>query len=112
MVRGLLFARVAGFLEELLLFDGEASLYGSPLSCGKQFRDLVERQLLQLVERVTTVGELTFVADLVFRTHSRPPFPPRPVRLEAMSPTFRPGGASREILLGLPGCCRPPPPKG
>src|SRR6056297_3584655 len=29
-----------------------------------------------------------------------------------MSPTFRPGGAFRETDLGLPGCCRPPPPNG
>src|SRR6056297_666334 len=29
-----------------------------------------------------------------------------------MSPTLRPGGALREIDLGLPGCWRPPPPNG
>jgi hypothetical protein len=35
-----------------------------------------------------------------------------PVRLDAMLPTFRPGGVFLPTLFGLPGCFRLPPPNG
>ena len=109
VVGRLLRRRVLDLLEELLVFDAESSFDGSPLACGEQFHDLVSLHVLQLVERVAAVGELTVTAGSVLGTHL---LPPRPVRLDAMSPTFRPGGASRETDFGLPGCWRPPPPNG
>src|SRR6056297_3405605 len=108
-VRRLFLVLLAGLLEQLLLLDGETAFDTSPLSCGQQFHDLVELHVLQLLDRVAAVGELTFTAGSVLLTHS---LPPRPVRRDEMSPTFRPGGASRETDLGLPGCWRPPPPNG
>jgi len=42
---------------------------GAPLSSGKQFRNLVKLHCLQLLKRVTAVGELTFTAGSVFSTH-------------------------------------------